>query len=195
MTTEVGITVATSTDAATEPATFSLGPLGLGVTGTPSYEAWAAYGGVLWTLGQATQWAVGDWIEFGERAYGEKYAQAEALSKRSPDALMTLAWVARRFPVSRRREILSWSHHAEVAGLPPAEADALLDRAEAEGLTRAEVRILRRQSRTGVALPLPLDVCLGVATVAQVRAALAAADPDAVVRVRGCRCPSVWLIT
>jgi len=32
---------------------------------------------------------------------------------------------------SRRREVLSFKHHAEVAALPPAEADVLLDRAEA----------------------------------------------------------------
>jgi hypothetical protein len=29
--------------------------------------------------------------------------------------------------MSRRRDVLSFSHHAEVAGRPPAEADALLD--------------------------------------------------------------------
>jgi hypothetical protein len=32
---------------------------------------------------------------------------------------------------SRRQEVLSFKHHAEVAALPPAEADVLLDRAEA----------------------------------------------------------------
>lgn len=30
-----------------------------------------------------------------------------------------------------RRNVLSFKHHAEVAALPPAEADVLLDRAEA----------------------------------------------------------------
>ena len=96
---------------------FRLQPLGLQVVGTPTYEQWEAYGGVLWMLGQAAQWAIGDWIEYGEATYGEKYTQAEALTKRSPDSLMNLAYVARRFPISRRRENLGWSFHAEVASL------------------------------------------------------------------------------
>jgi hypothetical protein len=35
--------------------------------------------------------------------------------------------IARRFEYNRRRLDLSFKHHAEVASLPPAEADALLD--------------------------------------------------------------------
>jgi hypothetical protein len=37
------------------------------------------------------------------------------------------AFVCRKFETSRRREVLSFQHHREVASLPPAEADALLD--------------------------------------------------------------------
>ena len=171
---------------------FRLQPLGLQVVGTPTYEQWEAYGGVLWTLGQAAQWAIGDWIEYGEATYGEKYTQAEALTKRSPDSLMNLAYVARRFPISRRRENLGWSFHAEVASLTPEEADAVLTRAEAEGWSRADVRTERQRLR-GKALPVaaPVEIQLGTATVAQVRAALVNADPDALVQVRGCQCPIV----
>jgi hypothetical protein len=39
-------------------------------------------------------------------------------------------WVASRFELSRRRDNLSFSHHREVAALPPEEADDLLDRAD-----------------------------------------------------------------
>jgi hypothetical protein len=35
--------------------------------------------------------------------------------------------VCKRFEINRRRLTLSFAHHAEVAALPPAEADALLD--------------------------------------------------------------------
>jgi hypothetical protein len=39
---------------------------------------------------------------------------------------MNAAGVCRAFETSRRREDLSFQHHAEVASLAPAEADALL---------------------------------------------------------------------
>jgi len=35
--------------------------------------------------------------------------------------------LCRKFETSRRREILTFAHHAEVAALPPDEADAFLD--------------------------------------------------------------------
>jgi hypothetical protein len=55
------------------------------------------------------------------------------------------ASVARAFETSRRREVLSFKHHAEVASLPPAEADELLDWAEA---SIAETGTPRSASRT-----------------------------------------------
>ena len=45
-------------------------------------------------------------------------------------------WVAHKFEISRRRENLSFSHHAEVTALEPAEQDDWLDRAEAEKWAR-----------------------------------------------------------
>jgi len=36
-------------------------------------------------------------------------------------------WVAGAIETSRRRDVLSWSHHREVAGLIPKEQDRLLD--------------------------------------------------------------------
>ncbi len=37
------------------------------------------------------------------------------------DGMSFDAWVARRFPVSRRRDTVSFQHHAEVAALPEPE--------------------------------------------------------------------------
>ena len=48
--------------------------------------------------------------------------------------------VASRFELFRRRNILSWSHHAEVAGLEPPEQDELLDKAEDKGWSFREMR-------------------------------------------------------
>jgi hypothetical protein len=52
------------------------------------------------------------------------------------------ARVARDFEMCRRRHDLSFAHHREVAGLPPVEADALLDWCE-ETLKPRSTRELR----------------------------------------------------
>jgi hypothetical protein len=55
--------------------------------------------------------------------------------------LMNMVYVATRFETSRRRENLSWSHHAEVAGLDAAEQERWLERAGADRLTVRELRL------------------------------------------------------
>jgi hypothetical protein len=50
------------------------------------------------------------------------------------------AAVCRAFEISRRREVFSFSHHAAVAALAPAEQDGLLDQAEREGWSRQQLR-------------------------------------------------------
>jgi len=61
-----------------------------------------------------------------------------------------MAYVAGRFEVPRRREALSFSHHAELAGLPAEEQDLWLDRAEASALSvrssRSELLHARRRA-------------------------------------------------
>ena len=65
----------------------------------------------------------------------------------SAGALFNLASVARRVQSSRRREGLSWDHHAAVASLPAAVGDRLLDGAEAGGWSRERVRGAVRAAR------------------------------------------------
>ena len=73
---------------------------------------------------------IGDWLVYGEHTYGEMYAQALDATGFSYGTLANQVYVAQRFDFSRRRENLSFSHHQEVAALPPEEADELLDRAD-----------------------------------------------------------------
>jgi hypothetical protein len=57
---------------------------------------------------------------------------------------MNMAYVASRVPTSRRRENLSWSHHAELAPLNAEEQEYWLERAL---LDRMSVHCLRNELR------------------------------------------------
>jgi hypothetical protein len=48
--------------------------------------------------------------------------------------------MAKKFPVSRRRDTLSFGHHTEVAALPDDEQDVWLGRAERMGWSRNRLR-------------------------------------------------------
>ncbi len=73
-------------------------------------------------------WQMGDWAAGRETSYGDMTGLAAELDI-PVGTLKNRASVARRIEPSRRREGLSWSHHAEVAKLDPGEAEAALSEA------------------------------------------------------------------
>jgi hypothetical protein len=105
---------------------------------------WVRQGRWLGGLGRASGWWIGDWLRYGNSRYGEKYDAAARVTGYDVQTLMNMAYVASRFEVSRRRENLSFSHHAELAALLLADQDLWLDRAEAG---RLSVRGLRQHVR------------------------------------------------
>ncbi|KKK58089.1 hypothetical protein LCGC14_3047940, partial [marine sediment metagenome] len=82
-----------------------------------SYERWTEIGGWLRRMTDSVGWWWGDWVNFGERVYGEKYSQAIEDSGLDGQTLRIMAYTSNEFEVLRRRNNLSWSHHREVAGL------------------------------------------------------------------------------
>lgn len=129
-----------TTELSTERASAQFTPTGLLIPEGMTFEQWEEIGNSLAGIEQARQWWVGDWVNYGEARYGEKYTQALDATGLAYQTLMNAASVARKVEISRRRENLSWSHHEAVAKLDPAEQDRWLDRAASERLTRAEVR-------------------------------------------------------
>jgi hypothetical protein len=105
-----------------------------------TFEAWIGVGKQLSRMSRASAWWLGDWIVYGERTYGQRYKTALELTSLDYQTLRNYAWVARSFPLSRRRDKLSFQHHAEVASLSEAEQDLWLQRAERLEWTRAELR-------------------------------------------------------
>lgn len=107
-----------------------------------SYDEWLGVGRKLMLADKAVQWAIGDWWAYGDHRYGERASAAidPATGENRLTRYMQYGWVARSIETSRRREVLSWSAHLEVAALEPAIQDAILQRAVDNGWGSREVR-------------------------------------------------------
>lgn len=126
-----------------EPEPFELTALGMVVHGQPSITEWAAFGRKLFGIRTGLQWAIGDWINYGQSRvdWGEKYDQALAAFDYDYGYLANMSSIAAKFEQSRRTP-LSWSHHQAVAALPAPQADELLKLAVASRgvITRDDLR-------------------------------------------------------
>lgn len=118
-----------------------------------SFEEWCAAGELLGKIEHAVSWWIGDWWAFGEHRYGERKAIVEAEDWKGPSfqTCRDCGWVARKFETSRRHDVLSFTHHREVAALDdPSEADAMLRDAEAKGWSAQQLRIALKTCRRNV---------------------------------------------
>lgn len=103
--------------------------------------AWSAAGQEICRLHAASNFWIGAWINFGL----ETFCRKDELGKPIPNdayllalqetgleyqTLRNFAYVERQVDVSRRRDTLLFSHHAEVAPLPPAQQKKWLGLAE-----------------------------------------------------------------
>lgn len=112
-----------------------------------SFEQWEAVGKTLRYLEKSILFWLGDWLNFGEKNFGDKYAQAIESTGYSLQTLQNAQWVAGRIPDSRRRESLTFSHHAEVAGLKSEDQKEILEKAEKEKLSTRELRTATKSRR------------------------------------------------
>lgn len=112
------------------------------------FERWVRVGRQLSDIHTSSAWCLGDWLVFGEAAYSGRYRDAVELTCLDYQTLRNYAWVARRFALSRRRDSLSFGHHAEVAALGEAEQGFWLRKAEE---LRWSVKRLRRELQASLA--------------------------------------------
>jgi hypothetical protein len=115
-----------------------------------SFGDWAAVGRRLSHVSSRATWALGDWLLYGERAFGGRYRTAVEATDLDYQTLRNYAWVASSFPPHRRRGELSFQHHAEVAALPDAEQDLWLGRAVNGRWSRNELRRRLKAHRAGL---------------------------------------------
>ncbi len=113
-------------------------------------RSWEQIGTNLRELVNSSAWWLADWLIYGEATYGwRRYKEAIERTGLDYQTLRNYAWVARRFEHDRRRDGLSFAHHAEVARLAPPEQDYWLRKAEQQKWSRNE---LRRAVRAGLAV-------------------------------------------
>lgn len=104
------------------------------------FAEWERAGHRLTRIADTSAWCLGDWVVYGKTHYPDRYARAVDATGLDYGTLRNYASVARRVPLSRRRDKLSFQHHAEVASLPADAQEEWLDRAVKRGWSRNQLR-------------------------------------------------------
>src|SRR5580704_11633571 len=110
------------------------------------HPRWVALGRRLGGISRTNQWWLGDWLLYGNAKWGERYVEAAKITGYDVRSLANMASLAGCFEMSRRRDNLTWSHHAVVAALDSDEQNRWLDLAAAERLSVADLRIELRSA-------------------------------------------------
>jgi hypothetical protein len=134
--------------------------VGLDIPEDLSFDRWERAGYQLSGIADSSAWCLGDWLIYGKTHYVDRYKLAIKAVSLDYQTLRNYAWVARRFDIGRRRDRLSFQHHAEVAALAVEDQEKWLDRAVESTWSvkhlRAQVKGERtegRGQRPGLLLP------------------------------------------
>jgi len=106
-------------DGSIDGGQFIVTPVGLIFKDTATRADWESAPALIKKLENATTWAIADWCAQGEKKWGESYTNLAEMTGYKVHTLENMAYVAKRVEFSRRKEKLSFSHHAAVASLDP----------------------------------------------------------------------------
>jgi N6-adenosine-specific RNA methylase IME4 len=121
------------------------------------FDEWVERGRSLCGQWKRQGWEIGDWWRDGSHRYGERAkAAARGIFGLEFGTLRNLGRVAEAFETSRRRDVLTFNHHAEVAALPEEQADYLLERAVKEELSTRELRVEVSKIRNAAQIQAPI---------------------------------------
>jgi hypothetical protein len=134
--------------------------VGLRIPEALTFERWQNVGSQISRIVDSSSWCLGDWLVYGQEEFSDRYLRAIEACGLDYQTLRNYAWVARKFELSRRRETLSFQHHAEVSSLPPCEQDKWLDLADEFNWSRNELRRNIRSHRQRDGKSEPPEDCL-----------------------------------
>lgn len=107
------------------------------------YEVWAQYTTGILEFTRRSMKIVGTLLLFGERKYGEKFAQVVDAMRYNPKSLANATLVVKN--IKAWHNGLSFAHHDVVYALPAKAQEELLTQAEEDGLTVSKLRKLRNE--------------------------------------------------
>jgi len=136
---------------------FRLAECGLVISGSPTYDEWEACGTFLKQAEKAVQFWIGDWLNYGERQWGEQYSQAVEETGYDQGTLRNYKYTASAVDLSLRSDKLSFAHHREIATLEPQEQREFLDLAEEQHLSSRELREEVRKHKVKTKTPKLAD--------------------------------------
>ncbi|MEY4568761.1 MAG: hypothetical protein RLZZ398_200 [Verrucomicrobiota bacterium] len=122
------------------PNPFTLIPHGLRFDTKPSFEEWLSIGRDLMQVGRSISFQLGDWLNFGKAAWGDKYTEGVVLTGRAYKTLANYAYIASNVSQSIREPSLGHEHHAAVAKLDPSKQKQWLETAVSNKLSVARLR-------------------------------------------------------
>jgi N6-adenosine-specific RNA methylase IME4 len=119
-----------------------------------TYDEWELIGKQLQNIHKSIGFWIGDWWNFGEKKWREQAAQAIEFGI-DYQTFRNYCYVANNVVLSRRRDNISFSGHAEVAPLEPKKQDEILDKAEQNNLSSRDIRELVKETNKVATPPLP----------------------------------------
>ncbi len=126
----------TLTDQQENDAKFTVTPCGIQFHGDLTFEEWESIGEKLGDAERSIGFMIGDWINYGESKWGEKYNEAITATGLEYGSLRVYAHVAKRVPLLMRINNLTFNHHYVVAKLKdPEEQKHWLEMAEKHALS------------------------------------------------------------
>lgn len=125
---------------------YSFTPTGIDFDETLSHPEWDDLGKKLTSMTKILGIYVGDWINFGEKAYGEKYKEALVTSGIPYNTLKNYASVSKRVKLALREKSLGFEFHSAVAKFKSFEQKMWLEMAKAHNLS---IRRFRKSIKLG----------------------------------------------
>lgn len=122
-------------------SSFEFYKCGIAPVGDPSFDEWLAAGEFIKNADKSIHFWIGDWLNYGEKRWGEKYEEAMEKTGFDYGTLRNDRYVATQVNLSLRNDKLSFTHHFVVAPYSPREQAILLERADTLGLSVKQFRI------------------------------------------------------
>lgn len=126
---------------------FTIRESGIDFHGEITKEEWHELGRRIARVAKSIGFIVGDWINYGERHWGEMYAEAMQLTGLDYQTLRDYAYTSRRVELSLRNDNLDYYHHKVVAKLPPEEQRRWIDAAAEHNLSVRRLRVSLNKGR------------------------------------------------